>query len=53
MELLSWAEVPLATAEVVAIMQRPEAEVRTALGRFAHPIPAGADMYWSLPAKTG
>jgi predicted DsbA family dithiol-disulfide isomerase len=52
-ELLSWAEVPLATAEVVAIMQRPEAEVRTALGRFAHPIPAGADMYWSLPGKTG
>jgi hypothetical protein len=52
-DLLSWAEVPLATAEVVAIMQRPEAEVRTALGKSAHPIPAGADMYWSLPAKTG
>lgn len=52
-ELLSWAEVPLATAEVVAIMQRPEAEVRTALGRAARPIPAGADMYWSLPAQAG
>ena len=52
-ELLSWAEVPLATAEVVAIMQRSEAEVRTALGKTARPIPGGADMYWSLPAQAG
>lgn len=52
-ELLNWAEVPLATAEVVAIMQRPEAEVRTALGRTAQPTPAGADMYWSLSPQPG
>ncbi|HEX5192747.1 MAG TPA: hypothetical protein VFW09_08080 [Solirubrobacteraceae bacterium] len=47
-ELLRWAEVPLATAEVVQIMQRPEQEVRDALARVATPRPAGADQYWSL-----
>jgi 2-hydroxychromene-2-carboxylate isomerase len=49
LELLEWADAPLATAEVVQIMQRPEAEVRAALARTATAIPAGADMYWSLP----
>jgi predicted DsbA family dithiol-disulfide isomerase len=52
-ELLSWAEVPLATAEVVAIMQRPEQQVRDALARVAKPRPAGADMYWSLGGQAG
>lgn len=47
-ELLRWAEVPLATAEVVEIMQRPEQEVRDALAQVATPRPAGADLYWSL-----
>ena len=47
-ELLEWAEMPLATAEVVQIMQQPEAEVRAQLARCAQAIPAGADMYWSL-----
>jgi predicted DsbA family dithiol-disulfide isomerase len=47
-ELLRWAEVPLATAEVVEIMQLPEPEVRDALAQVANPRPAGADMYWSL-----
>jgi hypothetical protein len=46
-ELLRWAEVPLATAEVVEIMQRPEQEVRDALAQVATPRPAGADMYWT------
>jgi hypothetical protein len=48
LELLEWADAPLATAEVVQIMQRPEPEVRAELARTATTIPAGADMYWSL-----
>lgn len=48
-ELLEWAEVPLATAEIVEIMQRPEAEVRAELARTATATPAGADMYWNVP----
>jgi 2-hydroxychromene-2-carboxylate isomerase len=47
-ELLEWAEAPLATAEIVHIMQQPEAEVRAGLATCARAIPAGADMYWSL-----
>jgi predicted DsbA family dithiol-disulfide isomerase len=47
-ELLRWAEVPLATAEVVEIMQQPEQEVRAALAETAIPRPAGADCYWTL-----
>jgi 2-hydroxychromene-2-carboxylate isomerase len=47
-ELLEWAEVPLATAEIVLIMQRPEPEVRAELATTATATPAGADMYWSL-----
>ena len=47
-ELLRWAEVPLATAEIIEIMQRPEQEVRDELAQVATPRPAGADMYWSL-----
>jgi predicted DsbA family dithiol-disulfide isomerase len=47
-ELLGWAEVPLATAEVVEIMQQPEQQVRDALAQVAAARPAGADMYWSL-----
>jgi 2-hydroxychromene-2-carboxylate isomerase len=47
-ELLEWADVPLATAEIVAIMQLPEAEVRAQLATSALATPAGADMYWTL-----
>ena len=46
-ELLRWAEVPLATAEVIEIMQQPEQEIRDALTQVATPRPAGADMYWT------
>ena len=46
-ELLQWAEVPLATAEVIEIMQQPEQQVRDALAQVATPRPAGADMYWT------
>jgi predicted DsbA family dithiol-disulfide isomerase len=48
-ELLEWADAPLATAEVVQIMQQPEAEVRAQLATSAVATPAGADMYWTLP----
>ncbi|MGI9184998.1 MAG: DsbA family protein [Solirubrobacteraceae bacterium] len=48
--LLDWADEPLATAEVIAVMQQPEAEVRAELGRSAVPTPAGAELYWSRPA---
>ena len=48
--LLDWADEPLATAEVIAVMQQPETEVRAELGRTAVPTPAGAEFYWSLPA---
>ncbi len=44
-ELLAWASVPLATAEIVLTMQQPEAEVRSALARVAVPTPVGADLY--------
>ena len=51
-ELLRWAEVPLATAEIVEIMQQPQAEVRDALAQVATPRPAGADMYWTASSAS-
>ena len=48
-ELLGWASVPLATAEVVAIMQQSQQRVRAALATAAVPAAVGADAYWSLP----
>ncbi len=48
-ELLTWAEEPLATAEIALVMQSDVDEVRTALERCARFEPAGADGYWSLP----
>ncbi|MGO9882080.1 MAG: hypothetical protein ACLPV4_03585 [Solirubrobacteraceae bacterium] len=47
-QLLAWATVPLATAEIVMVMQQPEAVVRAALAKAARPMPAGADLYWSI-----
>ena len=47
-ELLEWADAPMATAEVVQIMQQPEAEVRAQLATSAVASPAGADTYWTL-----
>ncbi len=46
-QLLAWAGEPLATAEITAIMQRPEDEVRAQLAEVAEPIVAGADAYWT------
>jgi 2-hydroxychromene-2-carboxylate isomerase len=47
-ELLAWAGEPLATAEVAAVTQLEPTAARTALGRVARAIPAGADFYWTL-----
>ena len=48
-QVLSWATEPLATVEIIAIMQTDPAKTRAALTRAATPIPAGADFYW--PAR--
>jgi hypothetical protein len=45
-ELLEWAAEPLATAEVVLIMQIDVVDVRAELARVAHAEAAGADLYW-------
>ncbi len=49
-ELLDWAGEPLATAEVALTMGLDRDTARFALSQVAHPIPAGADMYWTLHA---
>ena len=46
-EVLEWAGVPLATAEVAAVMDREPADVRTELARSARFEPVGVDGYWS------
>jgi 2-hydroxychromene-2-carboxylate isomerase len=48
-ELLAWAGEPLATAEIVLVMQADEPTVRAELSRLARATPAGADCYWSIP----
>jgi hypothetical protein len=45
-QVLDWAPEPLATVEVIAIMQADAAKTRAALARAGTPIPAGADFYW-------
>jgi 2-hydroxychromene-2-carboxylate isomerase len=47
-ELLAWAGLPLATAEVALVAQLDPVAARVALGRVARPLPAGADFYWTL-----
>ncbi len=44
--LLAWAQAPLATAEVLEIMDAEPVTVRADLGACAVPIPAGAEFYW-------
>ena len=46
-QVLAWAPEPLATVEVIAIMQTDPAKTRAALARAGTPIPAGADFYWT------
>jgi 2-hydroxychromene-2-carboxylate isomerase len=45
-EVLAWASEPLATAEIVALLDGHEAEIRSALATSARPTAAGADFYW-------
>ncbi len=45
-EVLEWAGVPLATAEVIAVMQGSAQDIRAELARSAGFEPAGADGYW-------
>jgi predicted DsbA family dithiol-disulfide isomerase len=51
-ELLEWAEAPLATAEVALIAQLDARDARAALAKVATPIAAGADFYWHM-SSTG
>jgi 2-hydroxychromene-2-carboxylate isomerase len=45
-EVLRWAQEPLATAEIVALLGDAEPRVRSALAAGAQPTAAGADFYW-------
>jgi hypothetical protein len=46
-EVLAWAGVPLATAEVAAVCDREPADVHGELARAARFEPVGIDGYWS------
>ena len=46
-EVLGWAGIPLATAEVAAVCDREIADVRADLARTASFEPVGGDGYWS------
>jgi predicted DsbA family dithiol-disulfide isomerase len=48
LEVLEWAGMPLATAEVAAVCDREPAEVRPELARCARFEPVGGDGYWSV-----
>jgi predicted DsbA family dithiol-disulfide isomerase len=49
-QLLAWAEVPLATAEVIAATQLDPQRARGELSRVATAIATGADCYWTAAA---
>jgi 2-hydroxychromene-2-carboxylate isomerase len=46
-EVLAWADMPLATAEVAAVCAREIPDVRAELARVARFDPVGGDGYWS------
>ncbi len=46
-EVLMWAGMPIATAEVAAVCDREIADVRTELARVATYLPVGGDGYWT------
>jgi hypothetical protein len=46
-DVLAWAGMPLATAEVAAVADRDLADTREALARIARFEPVGADGYWT------
>ena len=47
-DVLAWAGMPLATAEVAAVADREIADVRERLAHVARFEPVGGDGYWSL-----
>lgn len=47
-DVLAWAQYPLATAEVAAIMERSTDEVRPLLQAAAREVPAAGDAFWEL-----
>jgi len=52
-EVLDWAEMPLATAEVAAVCDRPVTDVREELAHVAAFEPVGGDGYWSRAPHRG
>jgi hypothetical protein len=46
-EVLDWAGMPLATAEVAAVCDRPITDVREELAHVAAFAPVGGDGYWT------
>jgi hypothetical protein len=50
-DVLTWADEPLATAEVALVAQLDPRNARAALSRVATPLAAGADFYWT-PAES-
>ena len=49
-EVLAWAGMPVATAEVAAVCDREVADVRTELARVGTFLPVGGDGYWTAAA---
>ena len=49
-DVLRWAGMPIATAEVAAVCDRDVADVRTELARVATYLPVGGDGYWTAAA---
>jgi predicted DsbA family dithiol-disulfide isomerase len=49
-QVLRWAGMPIATAEVAAVCDREIADVRTELARVATFLPVGGDGYWTAAA---
>jgi predicted DsbA family dithiol-disulfide isomerase len=49
-EVLDWAGMPLATAEVAAVCDRPMPDVREELAKVAAFVPVGGDGYWRAAA---
>jgi hypothetical protein len=46
-DVLAWAMMPIATAEVAAVCDREIADVRAELARVATYLPVGGDGYWT------
>jgi len=49
-EVLAWAGMPIATAEVAAVCDREIADVRAELARVGTFLPVGGDGYWTAAA---